>query len=136
MYVIKATDTKDQIIATDIITLIILKKCIEILFTIQHDESILSKTNEYLYKKYSKYAYDSISLITNSSWLKQNIFSKFNLKSKICIPGVDYKYFSKREKESYREKPTKLLALARPQEWKGTKVLIMRSIRLKVTIQI
>lgn len=119
-------DTKDQIIATDIITLIILKKSgyRNIVYYSQHDESILSKTNEYLYKKYSKYAYDSISLITNSSWLKQNFVTKFNLKSKICIPGVDYEYFSKREKESYKGKPTKLLALARPQEWKGTKVLI------------
>ncbi len=116
----------DQIIATDITTLIILKKCnyINVVYYSQHDESILSKTNEYLYKKYSKYIFSSISLITNSTWLKQKFLSKFNLKSHICIPGVDYKHFSKRKKESYNKKPMKLLALARPQEWKGTNILI------------
>lgn len=116
----------DQIIATDIITLIILKKCQypNIVYYAQHDESIFSETNAYLCKKYSKNIYNNISLITNSSWLKQTFLSKYTLQSMLCVPGVDSKNFSKRDIGSYRKTPLQLLALARPQEWKGTNVLI------------
>tara|TARA_B100001063_G_C16748424_1_gene548871 strand:- start:38 stop:1126 length:1089 start_codon:yes stop_codon:yes gene_type:complete len=119
-------DRTDPIIATDLSILIILKNSgyTNITYYAQHDESLLSKTNRYLYSKYATNIFSNINLITNSSWLKNIYLSNHNLTSEVCIPGVDYKNFSKRSSDSYKEKPQTLLALARPQAWKGTKVLI------------
>jgi glycosyltransferase involved in cell wall biosynthesis len=121
-------DHKTPFIATDIHTLVILilKKDSNVTYYAQHDERLFSDENKFLFKRYEKILKSGkFDLICNSTWLLRELKILWpDKKTSLCLPGVDRASFPKRSPNSYPAIPQKFFSLARPQAWKGTRLLL------------
>lgn len=118
------------VVASDIVTLVSLISSNvsfgDLIYYAQHDEALFSKENEYAFEHYNNLLSSTkFDLVANSTWLKKQILDRWGKRPvALALPGVDKQLFAKRRNIRESIIARNFMSLGRPQEWKGTQVLL------------